>query len=76
MSRLRQIDWKEFEKFLFKAGCVFIRERGDHRIWKKTGLQRPIVIPRHNPLPIFIIRNNLRLLEISISDYLKILETT
>lgn len=73
MSGLTQIDWKRFEKFLIFVGCRLIRERGDHRIWGRTGLRRPVVISRSPNIPIFVIRNNLRVLGISVSEYLEIL---
>src|SRR5581483_7064532 len=65
MPVLRQIPWKEFEAFLRSVGCSLVREAGDHRIWQKDGLRRPIVVPKYNPLPIFIVKNNLRILGIS-----------
>ncbi|MBU1034713.1 type II toxin-antitoxin system HicA family toxin [Patescibacteria group bacterium] len=71
---MKPIHWKKFEKFLFKVGCEFRREKGDHRVYKKRGLLRPIVIPRDSQLPIFIIRNNLRVLGMEVEEYLKILE--
>jgi predicted RNA binding protein YcfA (HicA-like mRNA interferase family) len=74
MSELHQIRWKEFEKFLAFIGCTFVREKGDHRIWSRPRVRRPIVVPRNNPLPIFIIRNNLRLLDISTEDFLELME--
>lgn len=74
MPRIRSIHWKEFEKFLFKIGCVFKRAKGDHRIYWKKGLTRPIVIPRDTSLPSFIILNNLKVLGISREEYPKIIE--
>ena len=74
MVGITPISWKKFEKFLFFIGCVLAREKGDHRIYRKAGLKRPIVIPRDNTLPIFIIRNNLRVLSITPEDYLEILK--
>jgi predicted RNA binding protein YcfA (HicA-like mRNA interferase family) len=71
MPRIQPIHWKEFEKFLFKVGCVFKREKGDHRIYWKEGIKRPIVIPRNTSLPPFIIINNLKVLGISREEYLK-----
>jgi len=73
MPRIQSIHWKEFEKFLIKVGCEFKREKGDHRIYWKNGLSRPIVIPRDKSLPAFIILNNLRVLGISRNEYLKII---
>lgn len=74
MSGITPINWKRFEKFLLFVGCNFEREKGDHRIYWRSDLKRPIVIPRENQLPVFIIRNNLRLLKIDVAEYLKILE--
>ena len=74
MSGLTPINWKRFEKFLLFVGCHFEREKGAHKIYWRKDLKRPIVIPRENQLPIFIIRNNLRLLKIDVVEYLKILE--
>ena len=74
MPRIASIHWKEFEKFLLSSGCVFKREKGDHRIYWKSGIKRPIVIPRDTALPAFIILNNLKVLGISREEYLKEIE--
>lgn len=74
MPKLIPISWKKFEKFLLFVGCKFTRQRGDHRIYSRKGLSRPIVIPECKILPVFIIRNNLRVLNMSVEEYLEILE--
>ena len=74
MAHLIPIHWKNFEKFLLFIGCRFAREKGDHRIYWRQGLKRPVVIPRYGELPIFIIRNNLRILNITPEEYLEILK--
>jgi predicted RNA binding protein YcfA (HicA-like mRNA interferase family) len=74
MTKLSPVSWKKFEKFLFFAGCSFEREKGDHRIYWREGLIRPIVIPKEKNLPIFIIRNNLRTLGMTIEEYMEILK--
>ncbi|OHB01494.1 MAG: hypothetical protein A3F53_02120 [Candidatus Zambryskibacteria bacterium RIFCSPHIGHO2_12_FULL_48_10] len=56
------------------VGCTLLREKGDHRIWGRTGLLRPIVLPKSSKIPVFIIKNNLRVLGISVAEYLKMLE--
>ena len=73
MPRIRSIHWKEFEKFLLKIGCVFDREKGDHRVYWRKGMKRPVVIPRDTSLPAFIISNNLKVLGISREEYLRII---
>ncbi len=72
MPKIKSIHWKEFEKFLLYIGCEFVREKGDHRIYWKEGIKRPIIVPRYNPLPSFIILNNLRVLNITKEKYLEI----
>lgn len=74
MAHLTPIHWKKFEKFLLFIGCRFEREKGDHRIYWREGLKRPVVIPRDGELPIFIIRNNLRILNINSEEYVEILK--
>ena len=74
MPGVTSIHWKRFEWFVLFCGCTLEREKGDHRIYSRPDLKRPVVIPRDSALPIFIIRNNLRLLGVSIEEYLTILE--
>jgi len=74
MPKISPIHWKKFEKFLLAIGCEFSREKGDHRIYWRENLKRPVVLPRDGDIPVFIIRNNLRILSVSHEEYLKILE--
>ena len=73
MSGLTPIDWKRFEKFLAFVGCKLVREKGDHRIWARTGLLRPVVFSKKSDISIFVIRNNIRVLGVSVAEYLEIL---
>lgn len=74
MPRIQSIHWKEFERFLFRIGCEFKREKGDHRVYWKKGIKRPVIIPRDTALPVFIILNNLKTLGISREEYIKMIE--
>lgn len=65
MGSLRPISWRTFHNFLISIDCHFVREKGDHRVYWKSGILRPIILPRYDELPIFIILNNLRTLNIS-----------
>ncbi|MCR4311969.1 MAG: type II toxin-antitoxin system HicA family toxin [Candidatus Uhrbacteria bacterium] len=71
MPHLSPMHWKRFDAFLISIGCVLVREKGDHRVYHREGLIRPIVIPRDTQIPVFILKNNLRLLGISQEDFLK-----
>ena len=65
-SRLRKI----FEKDGFK--CV--RIEGDHYVFTKQGVIRPIVIPNWPAVPVFIIKNNIRTAGISREHYFRLLK--
>ena len=73
MGDFGSVSWSIFEKFLFSRGCVFVRIRGDHRVYTKSGLRRPLIVPQYNPLPAFILMNNLRVLGVSKKELLKFL---
>jgi predicted RNA binding protein YcfA (HicA-like mRNA interferase family) len=73
MPKITPVKWQKFEKFLIYLGCTFEREKGDHRIWWRSDLSRPVVLQKVKDLPVFIIRNNLRVLGVSQDEYLKIL---
>jgi predicted RNA binding protein YcfA (HicA-like mRNA interferase family) len=74
MPKLTPISPREFERFLKFVGCTYVRQKGSHRVFHRTGLIRPIIVPIHSgDLPLFVVRNNLKLLNIPIVDYLDIL---
>ena len=74
MPQLTPIKRKKFEKFLDFVGCKLKRKRGDHFIYDRLGLDRPVVITADGEVPVFIIRNNLRTLKISSEEYIEILK--
>lgn len=74
MPRLFPLKRKKFEKFLVFVGCYLKRKKGDHLIYDRIGLKRPVVITMDKEVPVFIIRNNLRTLGISVEQYLEIIE--
>jgi predicted RNA binding protein YcfA (HicA-like mRNA interferase family) len=58
---------------LQQEGLVLARERGDHMVFTKPGIMRPVVVPRYDPLPVFIIKNVLRTAHISRERYFELL---
>jgi len=74
MARLTPISWKDFEKFLLFLGCKFKHQKGSHRIYTRSGLKRPLVVPIYGEIPMFVIRNNLRILGMTSEEYLEILK--
>lgn len=74
MPKIAPIPWQTFEKFLLHVGCTFKRQKGDHRVYWRAGLNRPVILPTYGSLPVFIIRNNLRTLGIDHNTYLEVLK--
>ncbi len=76
MSCLTPIPFSKIIRVLEKEGFVLARQRGDHMIFTKPGILRPVVVPRYDPLPIFIIKNILRTARISRDRYFELLIKT
>lgn len=74
MPRITPVDWRRFERFVASLGCTFVRINGDHHIWEKPGIPRPVVVPRYRAIPPYIIKTNLRTLGISTKEYLRLIE--
>lgn len=66
---IKNVSLKYFRKFLIYVGCELKRTSGGHEVWTKNGLLRPVIIQTHiTPIPIHIIKNNLRTLGLSMED--------
>ena len=66
-----QVQIKIFEK----AGCVYSRTKGDHLIYHYSGAIRPVVIPKYKEVPVFVIKNNMRIIGMTRNEYFAFLET-
>ena len=73
MAALRPLHYKKFERFLVKIGCHLVRQAGDHRVWDRSDLIRPVIVRTKKDLPVFEIKSNLRTLHISTEEYLNLL---
>jgi len=74
MARISPIPYRKLVCVLELEGFSLVRERGDHMIFTKPGIPRPLVVPRYDDLPVFIIKNVLRTAQISRETYLALLE--
>lgn len=74
-KHLRNISIAQFQAFLELALCSHIGINSGHEKWARADLRRPIIFQTHiNPIPEFIVKNNLRSLGCSKSDFFAILE--
>lgn len=76
MKKLSNVSIEEFRAFLRMQGLMLIRCNGGHEMWSKAGMVRPIVFQTHiDPLPEFVVKNNIAVIGISRKEFLDILET-
>ena len=59
---------------IFEAdGFRCVRAEGDHMVFTKPGVLRPVVIPKYAAVPVFIIKNNLRTAGMTRERYFELL---
>jgi predicted RNA binding protein YcfA (HicA-like mRNA interferase family) len=73
MSKLSPVSYKTLAKAFEADGFRCVRTEGDHMVFTKPGVLRPIVIPKYASVPVFIIRNNLRTAGMTRERYLELL---
>jgi predicted RNA binding protein YcfA (HicA-like mRNA interferase family) len=74
MPSIAPVPYKTLIAVFERAGFVFDRQRGDHMIYTKPGIQRPLVIPAYHEVPVFIIKNLLRTAGVSREQYFDLLQ--
>jgi len=75
VRHLRNISLSTFESFLELAQCKCMGINSGHVKYTRADLRRPVIIQTHiDPVPEFIIKNALRSIQVSRSDFYDILE--
>jgi predicted RNA binding protein YcfA (HicA-like mRNA interferase family) len=73
MTRITPLPAWKLRKVFEKAGFKLARVEGDHYVYTKPGVARPIVIPDYPEVPVFIIRKNLQTAGIGREEYFALL---
>ena len=74
-KKLQNISLADFRLFIKHHGLNLIRTSGGHEIWARKDLTRPVVLQTHiDPVPLFIIKNNLRTMGLTLKDLRDFLE--
>ena len=73
MPKLSPVSYKQLVKVFEAEGFRCVRTEGDHMVFTKDGVVRPVVIPRYAAVPVFIIKNNLKTGGISRDRYFELL---
>lgn len=74
MPKITPISSKKLRKFFEMQGFSCARVTGDHYVYTKPGVTRPVVIPEWPEIPVFIIKNNLRTAGITREEYLNAIQ--
>lgn len=75
MRGLSNITIAEFRRALLALGLEKRRMKGGHEAWLREGMTRPVIIQTHkDPIPEFIVRNDLKNIGVSKADFLDLLE--
>lgn len=73
-QKLTNISLAKYEAFLELCLCNYNRTNGGHHVYMRSDLRRPIVVQTHVAIvPEFVIKNALRPLGISKSEFFDIL---
>ena len=72
--KINPTHYKVQVKIFEMAGCVYVRTKGDHLIYRYPEAVRPVIIPKYKKIPTFVIKNNMRVIGMSREEYLKLLE--
>ncbi len=73
MPHLAPTHYRKLVRVFEKAGFVLDRTEGDHLIYVKRGIKRPIVIPMYRDVPVFIIKNNLKVAGITREEFFELI---
>ncbi len=74
MAAIRPVSSKVLVAVFERDGFTFLRQRGDHLIYTKPGVKRPLVIPIYQEIPVFIIKNLLRTAGMTRERYFELLQ--
>ena len=73
MPSIQPVPYQTLVRIFERDGFRFARQTGDHLIYIKPGIKRPLVIPAYRSIPVFIIRNLLGTAGMSRDRYFQLL---
>jgi len=71
--KIKPEHYKVLVKVFEYYGCIYIRTNGDHMVFHCPEAVRPVVIPKYDEVPVFIIKNNMKNAGMSRKLYFEIL---
>jgi predicted RNA binding protein YcfA (HicA-like mRNA interferase family) len=75
MKKITNISLSAYRLFLETMGCVHVRTKGGHELWRHVNVERVLTLQNHvDPVPAFIIKQHLRYLGLSTQEFLTIID--
>lgn len=74
MPRITPTDWQTQVRIFKAYGCGFVRQKGDHMIYRCPGARRPVVIPRYKEITVTVIKANMRTAGMTREEYFELLD--
>ena len=75
MRNLSNVSISEFRAIMLLLGLTKVRIKGGHEAWMKADMIRPAIVQTHvDPVPEYVLRNNLRIIGIGREEFLALLE--
>ncbi|MGH2574850.1 MAG: type II toxin-antitoxin system HicA family toxin [Ignavibacteria bacterium] len=72
MDVIKPLPYQKLVKIFEAAGCVYSHTKGDHMIFHHKEAIRPVVIPKYKEVPVFIIKNNIKVIKLSREKFLEL----
>jgi predicted RNA binding protein YcfA (HicA-like mRNA interferase family) len=74
MAAIRPVHYEQLVRVFEQDGFRYDRQVGDHLMYVKPAIRRPLVIPMYRSVPVFIIKNLLRTSGMSRERYFELLK--
>jgi len=74
VPRITSSNWKTLIKVFENFGCRYKRKKGSHHILTHPDAKRAVVIPEYDEIDVEIIKNNMRTVGMTRSEYFDLLE--
>lgn len=66
---IKNVSVEDYKSFLSHHGLKNIRTSKGHEVWCGAKLTRPVIFQTHiDPIPLFIIKSNLRTMGLTLND--------
>ena len=73
--RISPTNWQTQVKSFEKYGCVLVRQKGDHLVFRHRNAKRAVVIPKYDEIPVTIIRTNIKSVGMTREEYFSLLRS-